>query len=121
VRVEIILRAAEGKKNSEISEVVGVTRQTVRTWRGRFTKHRLDDLDDEPRCGTPRKIGDDKIEAIIVKTLEEKPKGATHWSTRSMAEASGRLDLLRASHMARILTTAASNRDVQALGRPAIR
>ena len=89
VRAEIILRAGDGMNNSEIAHAVGVTRQTVRTWRKRFTKHRLDGLDDEPRCGAPRKIGDDKIEAIVVKTLEEKPKGATHWSTRSMAKASG--------------------------------
>jgi transposase len=37
----------------------------------------------------PRKIGDDRIEAIVTKTLEEKPKDATHWSTRGMAKASG--------------------------------
>jgi transposase len=89
VRAEIILRAAEGMNNSQIADAVGSTRQTVRTWRKRFIKHRLDGLDDEPRCGAPRRIGDDKIEAIVVKTLEEKPKGATHWSTRGMAKASG--------------------------------
>src|SRR6478736_4484412 len=65
------------------------SRQTVRTWRERFAKHRLAGLCDEPRCGAPSKIGDDQIEAIVVKTLEEKPKGATHWSTRDMAKASG--------------------------------
>ena len=89
VRAEIVLRAAEGLNNSEIAGTVGVTRQTARMWRERFAKHRLDGLSDEPRCGAPRKIGDDKIEAIVVKTLEEKPKGATHWSTRDMAKASG--------------------------------
>jgi hypothetical protein len=40
-------------------------------------------------AGAPRRIGDDRIEAIIVKTLEEKPAGATHWSTRSMARTEG--------------------------------
>jgi transposase len=89
VRAEIVLRAAEGLNNSEIADAVGVTRPTVRTWRERFAKHRLDGLSDEPRCGAPRQIGDDKIEAIVVKTLEEKPQGATHWSTRDMAKASG--------------------------------
>jgi len=89
VRAEIVLRAAEGLNNSEIADALGVTRQTARMWRKRFAKHRLDGLSDEPRCGAPRKIGDDKIEAIVVKTLEEKPKGATHWSTRDMAKASG--------------------------------
>jgi transposase len=88
-RAEIVLRAADGLNNCEIADTVGVTRQTVRTWRERFAQHRLDGLDDEPRCGAPRKIGDDRIEAIVVKTLETKPADATHWSTRGMAKAAG--------------------------------
>jgi transposase len=75
--------------NCEIADAVGVTRQTVRIWRDRFAVHRLDGLDDEPRSGAPRKIGDDRIEAIVVKTLETKPSDATHWSTRGMAKATG--------------------------------
>jgi transposase len=89
LRAEIVLRAAEGMNNCEIADTVGVTRQTVRTWRERFAEHRLDGLDDEPRCGAPREIGDDRIEAIVVKTLETKPADATHWSTRGMAKATG--------------------------------
>jgi transcriptional regulator with XRE-family HTH domain len=46
-------------------------------------------LHDEPRPGKPRSIGDDDIERVIVKTLEEQPREATHWSTRSMAQATG--------------------------------
>jgi transposase len=88
-RAEIILRAAEGLNNCEIANAVGVTRQTVRIWRKRFAKRGLDGLDDEPRCGAPRKIGDDRIEDIVTRTLETKPKDATHWSTRDMAKASG--------------------------------
>ncbi len=88
-RAEIILRAAAGENNCEIARAVQVTRQTVRVWRERFSKQRLHGLDDEPRCGAPRKIGDDRIEAIITKTLEEKPANSTHWSTRDMARAAG--------------------------------
>ena len=88
-RAEIVLLAADGANNCEIARRVGVTRQTVRAWRERFAKARLDGLCDEPRCGAPRKIDDDRIEAIIVKTLEQKPANATHWSTRDMARASG--------------------------------
>jgi len=89
LRSEIILRAADGLNNCEIADAVGVTRQTVRIWRERFAKYRLDGLSDEPRCGAPRKIGDDRIEDIVTKTLETKPNNATHWSTRGMARASG--------------------------------
>jgi transposase len=88
-RAEIILRAADGLNNCAIASAAGVTRQTVRLWRERFAKHRLDGLGDEPRCGAPRRIGDDRIEEIVTKTLEAKPADATHWSTRGMAKASG--------------------------------
>jgi transposase len=74
-RAEIVLGAAEGLNNRAIADVVDVTRQTVRTWRERFAKHRLDGLDDEPRSGAPRKIGDDRIEQIITGTLETKSAG----------------------------------------------
>jgi transposase len=88
-RAQIVLRAADGLNNCEIAAAIGVTRQTVRTWRERFANHRLDGLDDEPRCGAPRKIGDDRVEEIVTRTLETQPKNATHWSTRGMARASG--------------------------------
>ena len=39
--------------------------------------------------GAPRKITDDVVEALVVATLESTPKGATHWSTRSMADKLG--------------------------------
>lgn len=89
VRCRIVLAAAEGLGNSEVAERLGVNVATVRKWRGRFAVDRLDGLHDEPRPGVPRKFGDDAIEALIVKTLTEKPKGATHWSSRDMARATG--------------------------------
>lgn len=89
MRAQIVLLAAEGWNNCRIAEAAGATRKTVQTWRGRFAKYRLDGLDDAPRCGAPRKIGDGEIEAILVRTLEECPAHATHWSTRAMARASG--------------------------------
>ena len=46
-------------------------------------------LHDEPRPGKPRTISDEDVERVIVKTLEEQPPDATHWSTRSMAAATG--------------------------------
>jgi hypothetical protein len=66
-----------------------VSRATVAKWRTRFVEARLDGLHDEPRPGGPRSISDADVERVIVKTLEETPKGATHWSTRSMATATG--------------------------------
>jgi transposase len=89
MRAGIILLAADGLNNCAIADEVGVSRMTVLTWRKRFAVRRLEGLDDEPRCGAPRKIGDEKITEVVTKTLETMPADATHWSTRSMAKASG--------------------------------
>jgi len=89
MRTEIVLLAADGMTNLAIAERLGITRVTVATWRGRFAARRLDGLVDEPRPGAPRKIGDDKIAEVVTTTLETMPAAATHWSTRSMAKATG--------------------------------
>jgi len=89
MRAEIVLLAADGLNNCAISDEIGVSRMTVMTWRKRFAARRFDGLDDEPRCGAPRKIGDAKIADVVTKTLETMPSHATHWSTRSMSKASG--------------------------------
>jgi transposase len=88
-RARIVLLAAEGLKNTEIGERLSIKRGTAATWRARFAEHRLDGLTDEPRPGQPRKITDEKVEEVIVKTLESTPRDATHWSTRSMAREVG--------------------------------
>jgi transposase len=85
MRSRIVLAAAEGLKNTEIAERFGIEHGTVRKWRNRFARDRLDGLLDEPRVGRPRSIEDAKVQEVIVKTLESTPKDATHWSTRSMA------------------------------------
>ena len=89
LRCRIVLACAEGLSNVEVADRLGVNRMTVGKWRSRFVSDRLDGLHDEPRPGGPRSIGDDDVERVIVTTLEETPPDATHWSTRSMAQAAG--------------------------------
>ncbi|MFC8015999.1 IS630 family transposase [Streptomyces cinereoruber] len=89
LRSRIVLECAEGHSIMEVSRRLRVTADTVRTWRRRFLERGLDRLCDDPRPGVPRKITDADVERVIVKTLEETPKNATHWSTRSMAAATG--------------------------------
>jgi transposase-like protein len=79
----LALRCAEGGTIGEVAGEIGVSRNTVSKWRSRFVAHRLDGLSDEPRPGRPRVIGDEQIEQVITKTLEETPGADTHWSTRS--------------------------------------
>jgi transposase len=88
-RSRIVLRCAEGGTIGQVAAELGVSRDMVSKWRSRFLKGRLEGLSDEPRPGRPRVIGDDQVEAVIVKTLEEKPDSDTHWSTRSMAASTG--------------------------------
>ncbi len=89
MRSRIVLAAADGENSTDIAAAVGCNASTVGRWRGRFAERGLDGLHDEPRPGKPRSISDDDVERVIVKTLEEKPANATHWSTRSMASATG--------------------------------
>ncbi|WP_099055352.1 IS630 family transposase [Streptomyces vietnamensis] len=89
LRSRIVLESADGHAIAEVARRLGITTDTVRAWRRRFLERRLDGLCDEPRPGVPRKITDTDVERVIVKTLEETPKDATHWSTRSMAAATG--------------------------------
>jgi transposase len=89
LRSRIVLLAADGLMNTEIAQRLGTGRPMVTKWRGRFAQHRLDGLVDEPRPGRPRTIDDERVEEVIVKTLETSPRDATHWSTRSMAAETG--------------------------------
>ena len=89
LRCRIVLAAAVGEPNTVIAVRLGCTPDRVGKWRSRFSERRLDGLHDEPRPGKPRTIGDAEVERVIVKTLEETPAAATHWSTRSMAQATG--------------------------------
>ena len=89
VRARIVLAAANGLTNREIAAKLDVCPQTAGVWRTRFARDRMDGLYDELRPGAPRQIGDDEIAATIRKTLETRPKGATHWSLRTMAKAVG--------------------------------
>jgi transposase len=88
-RARIILACAEGIDSKVVARRRHVTPGTVCKWRGRFVRDRLEGLYDEPRPGAKRTITDDQVEAVVIRTLETKPAGATHWSTRSMAKAMG--------------------------------
>lgn len=87
LRCRMVLAAADGESSKEIAARLGCNRSTVGKWRVRFAERGLDGLHDEPRPGKPRSIGDDDVEQVIVRTLEQQPPNATHWSTRSMAQA----------------------------------
>lgn len=88
-RAKLVLSCAEGITNTAVAKRHKTSNQTVSLWRKRFVERRVEGLSDEPRVGAPRKITDEQVERIVVDTLESKPKGRTHWSTRKMAEHAG--------------------------------
>lgn len=88
-RARAVLLCGEGKTNLAVAAKVGLTDQTVGKWRRRFIQQGVDGLLDEPRPGAPRMITDADVERVLTRTLETSPSGATHWSTRSMAERAG--------------------------------
>jgi transposase len=100
-RCRIVLACAEGLDHTEVARQEGVHPATVSKWRKRFIERRLDGMVDEPRPGAPRKITDEDVERVVVKTLEEKPADATHWSTRDLSAKVG----MSASSVGRIWKT----------------
>ena len=92
LRANIVLLAADGMPNYSIAEQLNTTTETVRLWRNRFKAEGESCLVKErPRGGNHG--GKDSQEQerlrhlIVKKTTTEKPKGQTHWSTRTMAKA----------------------------------
>ena len=88
-RARVILACAKGHDNKTVAKRLRLNPKTVGSWRTRFVRGRLDGLYDEPRPGAPRTITDAQVEDVVIRTLETTPRGATHWSVRSMAKATG--------------------------------
>jgi len=89
-RATIALLAADGLSNRQIARKVGVSRPTVILWRERFQRGGSAALTEiAPGRGRPVTYGADRVRQIVEATTQTKPAGATHWSTRTMAEAQG--------------------------------
>jgi transposase len=89
MRAKIVLACADGLSNVDVAVKLAVHLSTVGKWRRRFLAERLDGMIDEQRPGRPPSISLDQVERVVVDTLEQTPRDATHWSRASMAQKSG--------------------------------
>jgi transposase len=90
LRSRIVLACATaGVSNKQVAADLGCSEPTVGKWRRRFVERRLEGLVDEDRPGRPSSVSLDRVEEVVVATLESKPRNATHWSQSSMAARSG--------------------------------
>ena len=89
-RCRIVLEAAHGQQDKDITKSMQINSKTVALWRQRFLSEGPDCLW-EVASGRGRKpqLTPDKIEGIINAALQTTPDGATHWSCRTMAEKQG--------------------------------
>jgi len=89
LRARIVLAAAKGQDNETIAQELDAWPQVVGKWRARYARLGIAGIEkDLPRGAPKATVKGTKLEAAIVrKTTQEKPRSATHWSTRTMAEA----------------------------------
>lgn len=89
-RSQIVLLAADGLENKEIAERLAQDPGKVGRWRKRYAEQGLAGIiKDKTRPGRITPISSAKKSRIIKLTVEERPKGMTHWSRTTMAKAVG--------------------------------
>ena len=91
-RSKIVLLSAEGLENKVIAQRLNIPPNKVGLWRNRFAEGGMKSIGkDKPRGANQG--GKDTLKQarlrkkIIEKTTQDKPDNATHWSTRTLAEA----------------------------------
>jgi transposase len=90
LRARIVLLSSEGVSTGSICEQVGATTTTVTLWRDRYERQGVPGLlRDAHRSGRRPTITKEKVAEVIEKTQRERPAGATHWSTRTLAPVVG--------------------------------
>ena len=89
-RARIVLLANAGLQDQQIAARLKITPEKAARWRNRFLDGGVSALEqDAPRPGRTPTITPAQVQDVVRMTTREKPGNATHWSTRTMAEATG--------------------------------
>ena len=90
VRARILLMLADRVRPSHIATRLALSRNHVHYWMRRYLAQGVSGvLHDAPRPGRRKRITAEHVATIVNTTLTTKPPAATHWSTRTMANAQG--------------------------------
>lgn len=93
-RLSIVLLADEGLSNIDIAEHLPLSAHAIGRWRKRFSEGGIDAIAKNKPRGLTMNPSKNATYAklrhkIVEMTTREKPKGETHWSTRTLAEKLG--------------------------------
>jgi transposase len=88
-RAKVILKCNEGLSNRRIAKELSSSALTVKKWRERFLKERLDGLKDAPRSGKPKTYTEEDRKKILKLLEEPAPKGQSSWDGNSIAQQLG--------------------------------
>jgi transposase len=88
-RAQLILWSESGVPLNEVGRRLKVSGPTVHHWRLQFRKLRLAGLHDQLKPGRPRTHDEEQIAQLLKTALSQKPKAATHWSVRTLADSTG--------------------------------
>ena len=82
--------AVRGEPVLRIARALEIQRHTVLLWRDRVARRGIGTVwDIAPGRGRKPRYDRKRVARLVEATLRDKPRGATHWSTRSMAKAQG--------------------------------
>lgn len=97
-RARILLLSDEGRKDRELTGILGVSRGTVHNVRKKYHQqahaHILDLLQEEPRSGRPIKL-DSRVEAkVTMIACSAPPTGCVRWTLHMIADKLVKLEVL---------------------------
>jgi putative transposase len=122
-RGRMVLAAGEGRSNAVIARELGVSVDTVRSWRGRwislqavpFTDLSVSQrLTDAPRPGKPSQItAEQRCQMVALACEQPKERPISHWTGREIAEEMMQRGIVKSispRHASRLLKKGISNR-----------
>jgi transposase len=90
LRCRIVLLSTEGTIGEDIAASLGISRAMVMRWQARYGALGVSGLQHiQPGRGRKPVFSQEQIHEVVTKTATTIPEGSTHWSTRTMAKATG--------------------------------